>query len=91
MNEEVQQNPVVWGSYEAEVQNVRRFLSERLLWMDKKLGYTYDPDGIGMVHDERTADKEIYDLQGRLVTGRAFSKGIYIVKQGRNTKKVQVQ
>ena len=45
-NELVQQNPVLWGSYDAEVENVRRFVSERLLWMDNKIGYTYQPNGI---------------------------------------------
>lgn len=92
MNEAVQQNPVVWGDYAAEVQNVRRYLSERLLWMDNRIGYTYDPDGIGIVYDEQgTKDKEIYNLQGCRVTGRTLSKGIYIVKQGHNIKKIQVR
>ena len=46
MNTKVHQNPKLWGSYEAEVQNVRRFMKERLAWMDKKLGYTYVPTAI---------------------------------------------
>lgn len=39
MNEYVQQNPVLWGSYEAEVQNVRDFIINRFAWMDNKLGF----------------------------------------------------
>ena len=40
MNELVHENPKVWGSFAAEVQNVRRYITERLTWMDKKLGLT---------------------------------------------------
>lgn len=39
MNTKVHQNPMLWGSYEAEVQNVRDYLSRRIAWMDKKLKY----------------------------------------------------
>ena len=46
MNELIHMNPSVAGSYEAEVENVRRFISERLLWLDKKIGYNYEADGI---------------------------------------------
>lgn len=42
MTSVVQQNPVVWGSYSAEVQNVRRFIRERFEWMDNKLEYPGD-------------------------------------------------
>lgn len=42
MNQAVQQNPVVWGSYSAEVENVRRFIRERFEWMDNKLEYPGD-------------------------------------------------
>ncbi len=40
MNLSVHQNPVVWGSYQAEVGNVRNYVANRLDWMDKKLTYT---------------------------------------------------
>jgi len=39
MNEYVHQNPRVWGSYEAEVNNVRNFMKERIHWMDTKLQF----------------------------------------------------
>ena len=40
MNEYVQQNPIIWGSFMAEVQNVRDFIGERFTWMDNKLENT---------------------------------------------------
>ena len=36
----VQQNPVIWGSFEAEVQHVRDFITARFEWMDNKLDYS---------------------------------------------------
>ncbi len=39
MNYKVHENPVIHGSYSAEVENVRRYLTARIDWMDKKLGY----------------------------------------------------
>jgi hypothetical protein len=93
MNEQVQQNPVVWGSYAAEVQNVRRFISERLLWIDNKLGYTYTPTGIAEAIPDSKLPCQIYNMSGQPCTEdlRHLPRGIYIVKQGRNTKKIQVR
>lgn len=34
MNTTVHENPVIWGSYEAEVQNVKNSISGRIPWMD---------------------------------------------------------
>ena len=39
MNQYVHQNPTLWGSYTAEVENVRTFMTERIQWMDRKLGF----------------------------------------------------
>ena len=39
MNKKVHQNPKLWGSYEAEVQNVKDYLERRIAWMDNKLKY----------------------------------------------------
>ena len=40
MNTYVHQNPRLWGSYDAEVENVRNYIKKRFDWMDKKIGYT---------------------------------------------------
>lgn len=39
LNTTVHQNPVAWGSYVAEVNNVKNYLQDRIDWMDIKLGY----------------------------------------------------
>ena len=89
----VHQNPVAWGSYAAEVQNVRRFISERLLWMDSKLGYTYEPNGIRETAPDLTRAYQLFDLSGRSYTDdlHRLPRGIYIVKQGSETRKIQVR
>ena len=53
MNTLVHQNPVIWGSYAAEVQNVRDYIAERFQWMDNKLGNTNgDHALLGDVNDD---------------------------------------
>jgi hypothetical protein len=61
--------------------------------MDKKLGYTYKPNGIADVTLDNTLPYQIYDLSGRSYTGdvQRLPRGIYILKQGSNTRKVQVR
>ena len=93
MNELVHENPTVWGSYTEEVENVSRFITERLIWMDNKLGYTYNPSGIIEATVDFAKPYQIYDLLGRSYSGsvRHLPQGLYIVKQGKNFKKIQVR
>lgn len=70
MNSYIHQNPKVWGSYEAEVGNVRDYIVRRLSWMDRKLGFDPEQLGIDRVEVDPDAwspdDPEtlIYDLMG---------------------------
>jgi hypothetical protein len=90
MNTLVHQNPLVAGSYEAEVDNVRRYLSERLLWMDKKLGYTYIQDGIASAKVDFAQPYQVYNLAGQpcTTTLERLPAGIYIVRQGQRAVKI---
>ena len=90
LNTKVHQNPKTWGSYAAEVENVRRFMKERLAWMDKRLGYTYVPSGIEEVEVDMNLPYEVFTLSGQAMGQRleGLKAGIYIVKQGQTTKKV---
>ena len=99
MNRYVHQNPRIWGSYAAEVGNVRDFISKRIEWMDNRLGYTYVPQSISTVSDFDPDDIDfsrpyrVYSLSGqRLGTDlQALPTGFYIVRQGHLVKKVQIK
>ncbi len=94
MSQKVHQNPKIWGSYTAEVQNVRRYMQERIAWMDKKLGYTYIPSAIDsqrMTSD--TLPTAVYTLQGRYCGNSVLglTPGIYIVMQNQKATKIVVK
>lgn len=89
MNQKVHQNPRTWGSYSAEVQNVRRFFKERLAWMDKKLGYESNPDGLSTTKLDDNRSYTIWSVDGQSrdnLTGQP--NGVYIIRQGQTTRKV---
>jgi hypothetical protein len=46
LNDSIHENPMIYGSYEAEVENVRNYVKNRLAWMDKKLGYPKVPSNL---------------------------------------------
>ena len=98
MKKIVHQNPRIWGSYAAEVENVRDFIRKRVEWMDNRLGYTYVPESISIVSDSDPDDIDfsrpyrIYSLSGQTLGTdlNALPTGIYIVRQGPLVKKVQI-
>jgi hypothetical protein len=93
MNQYVHQNPKLWGSYTAEVQNVRRFMKERLVWMDKRLGYTYVPNAIADVSVDFAQPYQVITLSGQPCghTLDGLRSGIYVIRQGTATKKIVVR
>ena len=97
MNQYVHQNPVLWGSYEAEVENVRRYVRERLVWIDNKLGYTYDPSsGIKDTYNGQIdygQPYNVYTLDGRLCgnTLEQLKPGLYVIKQGNTVRKTRIR
>lgn len=91
MNQTVHQNPRIWGSYTAEVQNVRRFMKERINWMDRRLNYTYVPtSGIAQASLDFSRPYTVWTLGG-VGCGNDLNvlpPGIYIVRQGAVSRKV---
>ena len=57
MNQYVHQNPRLHGSYEAEVNNVRNYMSNRIEWMDNKLGFDATALDIEAVKEQPKAEK----------------------------------
>ena len=100
LNKKVHQNARALGSFQAEVENVRRFMKERLKWMDKRLGYTFVPTGITEVSVESsessidlTQPYDVFSVSGQPSgnTIRGLRPGIYIVRQGHATRKIGVR
>ena len=93
MNQLVHQNFKIWGSYEAEVENVRDFMKERIDWMDRKLNYTYNPTGIIDMCVDTSKPYQVFTLSGRNCGDNINSQrpGIYILRQGMAVKKVIVK
>lgn len=70
MNQSFSETPVIWGSYEAEVQNVRDYIVRRLAWMDNKLGFDTEQLGIEKIECETNGKTRYYDVMGRAVDSR---------------------
>jgi len=77
LNTRVHQNPQATGSYAKEVQIVKDYLTARVAWMDKKLGY--DGTAVDDLMADRLSptDDAWYTLQG-LRLDRPTTPGIYI-------------
>ncbi len=90
MNSWVHMNPKIHGSYEAEVENVRNYIRERIQWMDKKLAYTPSLSSGGSILSDiivwtdnqvlyierlsEVASVSIADITGRTVLSRTASR-----------------
>ena len=83
MNSYVHQNPALWGSYEGEVNNVRRYMRERIAWMDSELGYDYESAGISTMPMDDGRPSRVYDLRGmrRASAVETLPKGVYVVRK----------
>ena len=46
LNRQEHMNPVARGSFAAEVEYLKEYITKRVEWMDKRLGYTYVPTDI---------------------------------------------
>ena len=92
MKQYVHLNPKLWGNYKAEVENVRRFMKERLAWMDERLDYHYQA-AIETVTVDLNQPYHVYTLFGQPCGQSldALRPGIYVVRQGETAKKIIVR
>ena len=98
LNQNVHMNPQALGSYAAEVENVRKFLKERVAWIDKKFGYTYVNAIEGVMEHTSSAINgnlpyDVFSLSGQLAGHdmNALPQGIYIVRQGQTTRRITIK
>lgn len=93
LNQKVHQNVVAKGSFQAEVDVVKTFMKERIAWMDKKLGYTYKPNGINELRLDMAQPYQVFSLSGQPYGSSVdnLPPGIYVVRQGTAAKKIVVR
>ena len=93
LNQRVHQNPPTKGSFQAEVEVLRTYMKERLVWMDKKLGYTYKPNAISELPHDKTQPYQVFSLSGQPCGNslEGLSPGIYIIRQGTAAQKIVVR
>ena len=92
LNTKVHQNPKTYGSYEAEVENVRNYIKERFTWMDDRVGYTRALASITDATINTNQPYEVFTLSGRPCGNslKGLGKGVYILKQGSKTRKIVI-
>ena len=93
LDELVHKNPSAAGSFEAEVQVLRRFISERLVWLDNKLDFTYTSDGIATMKVDFSQPYQVFNMAGQSCNTNLhrLPTGVYIVRQGRLSTKIMKQ
>lgn len=95
LSQKVHMNPQALGTYQAEVNAVKKYIKDRIEWMDKKLGY--DPTDISQITFGAPEDNnyKVYNLAGSLLRITSdindLQPGIYIIKYGDKAKKVVVK
>lgn len=84
LNQNVHMNYTSRGSYSAEVKAVRDYIAARLPWMDKKLGFNFDPSLVGI--DASPLDSPLLPLPSSAIFSLAgqrveppLAPGVYIV------------
>ena len=89
LSERVHQNPRALGSYSAEVEAVRKYMNDRIDWMDNKLGFVYDPTAIDRVPFDSTRPYAVYSASGQYRGNslRSLPSGVYVVVQGQHSFK----
>ena len=77
MNKKVHENPKLWGSYEAEVKNVKDYLARRITWMDKKLRYNRQTFEDNMAETKNVGPQPEIHVWGRHVFVSGISGGTH--------------
>lgn len=92
LSQRVHENPVALGSYTAEVNRLKQFISMRVSQMDRFLGYTYHTAAPVISTDETEGTIQVYTISGiKVYEGTAMPalpEGIYIIRKGSKTIKI---
>lgn len=93
LNRQEHMNPVARGSFAAEVAYLKEFVTKRVEWMDKRLGYTYvpaDPADVQSPTLQNQLPVAVWDVMGRMIyTGKEMPQlqpGMYIIQENGKTE-----
>ena len=93
LNSKEHMNPVARGSFAAEVAYLKEFITKRVEWMDKRLGYTYvpaDPADVQSPTLQSQLPVAVWDIMGRMMyTGKEMPQlqpGMYIIQENGKTE-----
>lgn len=90
LNRQEHMNPIARGSYAAEVAYLKDYITKRVEWMDRRLGYTHVPTDIQSPITDSQSPIAIWDIMGRVVyQGNdipKLSNGFYIVRHNKKTE-----
>ena len=93
LNSKEHMNPVARGSFAAEVAYLKEFVTKRVEWMDKRLGYTYvpaDPADVQSPTLQNQLPVAVWDVMGRMIyTGKEMPQlqpGMYIIQENGKTE-----
>lgn len=85
-------NPVARGSYAAEVNYLKEYITKRIQWMDNRLGYVHTD--IQSPIANTPSPIAIWDIMGRLIyQGEHFpmlNRGVYIVRHNDKTEIIMI-
>lgn len=93
LSEYVHQNPRVLGSFEAEVNAMKDYITARFDKLDRIIGLVDVPgDAItGVESDTPFSPEAYYTLDGILLPSRPVTPGIYVARCGTVTRKIAVR
>lgn len=83
-------NPVARGTYAAEVAYLKDYITKRIAWMDRRLGYTHTPTDLQSPVVNSLSPIAVWDMMGNLIyTGQqmpTLDKGLYIIRYNGKTE-----
>lgn len=83
-------NPVARGTYAAEVAYLKDYITKRIAWMDRRLGYTHTPTDLQSPIVNSLSPIAVWDIMGNLIyTGQqmpTLDKGLYIIRYNGKTE-----
>ena len=89
---QVHMNPVARGSYAAEVNYLKEYITKRIQWMDNRLGYVHTD--IQSPIANTPSPISIWDIMGRLIyQGEqipTLNRGMYIVRHNDKTEIIMI-